>query len=147
MRWPHVSTIHSASAFDWPITVFGFAALSVETSTNRFAPYSTATSATTRVPSVLFRTASSGVRLHQRDVLVRRRVEDDAGAVLVEDLPELDGVLHVADDGRCGEAPVADELALDLEQRRLGVVEQHELRRADARDLAAELRPIEPPAP
>ena len=60
-RWPQVSTIHSASAFDWPITVFGFAALSVETSTKRFAPYSTATSATTRVPSVLFRTASSGL--------------------------------------------------------------------------------------
>ena len=59
-RWPQVSTIHSARAFDWPITVFGFAALSVETSTNRLAPYSTATSATTRVPIVLFRTASIG---------------------------------------------------------------------------------------
>ena len=40
------STIHSQSAFDCPITVFGFAALSVETSTKRFAPNSTATSAT-----------------------------------------------------------------------------------------------------
>ena len=59
-RWPHVSTIHSHSAFDWPITVFGLAALSVETSTNRRAPNSTATSASVRVPSVLLRTASSG---------------------------------------------------------------------------------------
>ena len=59
-RWPHVSTIHSQSAFDCPMTVCGFAALSVETSTNRFAPNSTATSATVRVPSVLLRTASSG---------------------------------------------------------------------------------------
>ena len=59
-RWPHVSTIHSASAFDWPITVRGFAALSVETRTKRLAPNSAATSATTRVPSVLLRTASIG---------------------------------------------------------------------------------------
>ena len=59
-RWPYVSTIHSHSAFDCPMTVFGFAALSVETSTNLFAPKSTATSATVRVPSVLLRTASSG---------------------------------------------------------------------------------------
>ena len=34
--------------------------MSVETSTNRFAPNSTAMSATVRVPSVLLRTASSG---------------------------------------------------------------------------------------
>ena len=59
-RWPHASTIHSHSAFDCPITVFGFTALSVETRTNRLAPNSTATSATFRVTSVLLRTASSG---------------------------------------------------------------------------------------
>ena len=59
-RCPHVSTIHSQSAFDWPMIVFGFAALSVETSTKRLAPNSTATSASVRVPSVLFRTASIG---------------------------------------------------------------------------------------
>ena len=59
-RWPKLSTIHSQTAFDWPITVFGFTALSVETSTNRSAPNSTATSATVRVASVLLRTASSG---------------------------------------------------------------------------------------
>ena len=41
-----------------------------------------------------------------------------------------DGVLHV---------PVVDQLALDLEQVVLGVVEQDQLARADARDLAAQL--------
>ena len=81
------------------------------------------------------------VRLHHRHVLVRRRVEDDARAVLVEHLPQLDRVLHVGDDGdRGAEAALADELALDLEQRRLGVVDEHELRRSEAGDLAAELR-------
>ena len=59
-RCPHVSTIHSQSAFDWPMIVLGFAALSVETSTKRLAPNSTATSAIVRVPSVLLRTASIG---------------------------------------------------------------------------------------
>ena len=50
-------------------------------------------------------------------------------------------VAHVADDGRGGEEPpLADELTLDLEERRLGVVEQDQLRRPDAGDLAAELR-------
>ena len=67
-------------------------------------------------------------------------MEDDAGPVLVEDLAELAGVLHVADDRGCGaEAALAHELSLDLEERRLGVVEQHELGGPDARDLPAEL--------
>ena len=59
-RCPQVSTIHSHSALDCPMIVFGLAALSVETSTNRLAPCSTATSASVRVPSVLLRTASIG---------------------------------------------------------------------------------------
>jgi hypothetical protein len=60
-RCPQPSTIHSHSAFDCPMTVFAFTALSVETSTKRFAPYSTAVSATVRVTSALLRTASSGL--------------------------------------------------------------------------------------
>ena len=69
-----------ASAFDWPITVFGFAALSVETSTNRLAPYSTATSASVARAERVVAHGLDRVRLHQRDVLVRGRVEDDARA-------------------------------------------------------------------
>ena len=42
------------------MTVFALTALSVETSTNRFAPTSTAASATMRVASALLRTDSSG---------------------------------------------------------------------------------------
>ena len=80
------------------------------------------------------------VRLHQRHVLVRRRVEDDCGPVLVEDLAHLHLVAGVGEHrgGRVEDALV-DELALDLEQPGLGVVDEHEPRRADARDLAAEL--------
>ena len=52
--------IHSQRAFDWPMTVFGLTALSVETSTKRDAPCSTAASATTFVASALLRTDSSG---------------------------------------------------------------------------------------
>ena len=81
------------------------------------------------------------IRLHHRDVLVRRRVEDDTRAVLVEDLAHLDAVLHVADDRGGGVKPaLVDELALDLEQRRLSVVDEDDPRRPDARDLPTELR-------
>ena len=58
--WPSVSMIHSQSAFDWPITVFGATALSVEISTNTSTPASAATCASVRVASELLRTASSG---------------------------------------------------------------------------------------
>ncbi len=54
------SMIHSHTAFDWPITFFGFAALSVEIRTKRSTPNSTATSASVRVASTLFETACSG---------------------------------------------------------------------------------------
>ncbi len=59
-RSPWEPTIHSQSVFDWPKTLFGLTALSVEMSTKRSTPCSTATSATTRVPSTLLRTDSSG---------------------------------------------------------------------------------------
>ena len=67
-------------------------------------------------------------------------MEDDRRAVLGEHLAHAlvllavgehgDGVEHVA---------VLDELAPDREEVVLGVVEQHQLARADARDLAAQL--------
>ena len=67
-------------------------------------------------------------------------MEDDAGPVLGEDLAHLDPVLDVGHDRHAGEEPaLAGELAVDLEQRRLGVVDQHEPRRAEAGELAAEL--------
>ncbi len=59
-RWPVASTIHSAIAFDAPITVRGLTALSVEIRTKRSAPAAAAVSAVTRVAIALLRTASSG---------------------------------------------------------------------------------------
>ncbi len=80
------------------------------------------------------------VLLHQVHVLVRGRMEDDRGPVLGEHLAHplallavgehRDGVEHVA---------VLDELTADLEEVVLGVIEQHQPARTDARDLAAEL--------
>ncbi len=52
--------IHSHNAFDWPITVFGLTALSVEISTKRSTSKSAASSATIFVATTLFRTDSSG---------------------------------------------------------------------------------------
>ena len=58
---PAASTIHSAIAFEAPITVRGLTALSVETRTKRSQPEATAVSAVTLVAIALLRTASSGL--------------------------------------------------------------------------------------
>ena len=141
-RWPNDSTIHSQSAFDWPITVFGLTALSVEMKTNRSTPNSAASSTRMRVPDHVVAHRLERMRLQHRDVLVRRGVEDDGRLVLLEDLaPERLSVLDVDElRQRGGEAALADELALDLEERPLGVVDEDQPRRAHPRDLAAELR-------
>ena len=138
-RCPHASTIHSQSAFDCPITVLAFTALSVDTRTNCSAPNSTATSATVRVTRALLRTASERVRLHQRHVLVGRGVEHHPGVVLLEDLAHLRRVARVGEHGGRVESALVHELALDLEEPGFAVVDEDEARRADARQLAAEL--------
>jgi hypothetical protein len=67
-------------------------------------------------------------------------VEDDLGPVALEDLPELGAVPAVGEHRHArGEVALLDELALDLEERRLRRVDEHEPRRLHARDLAAEL--------
>ena len=58
---PAASTIHSAIAFEAPITVFGLTALSVEISTKRSTSEAAAVSAVIRVAIALLRTASSGL--------------------------------------------------------------------------------------
>jgi hypothetical protein len=60
-RWRADSTIHSAIAFEAPMTVRGLTALSVEMSTKRSQPATAAVSAVTRVAIALLRTASSGL--------------------------------------------------------------------------------------
>ena len=135
------STAHSASALEAPMTVAGSTALSVETRTKVRTPESPGDARHHARGERVVAHRLDRVALHQPDVLVGGGVEDDGGAVLGEDLahPLLplavrqhrDGVQRVA---------VLDQLALDLEQVVLGVVEQDQAARPDARDLAAELR-------
>jgi len=68
-------------------------------------------------------------------------VEDDSRLVALEDLAHLGAALAVGQDrdGR-REAALVDQLALDLEQGRLALVDQHQPLRPEPRDLAAELR-------
>ena len=97
----------------------GSTALSVEMSTNRSAPNSTATSATAACREHVVPHGLERVRLHQRHVLVRRGVEDDLGPVALEDLPQLRAVAAVGEHRHArGELALVDELALDLEERR-----------------------------
>ena len=122
------------------MTVAGATALSVETSTNAPTPYSPATVVSARVASALLRTASTGLSSISADVLVGGGVEDDLRPVLGEDLAHPLLVLDVGQHrDREADVALADELALDLEQVRLAVVEQHEPARVHARDLAAQL--------
>jgi hypothetical protein len=80
------------------------------------------------------------VRLHERDVLVGGRVEDDIGAVAVEEPPDLHPVLDVGEHGYGRrEAPLVLQLALDRHERVLGVLHEDDLRGAERGDLAAEL--------
>ena len=57
------------------------------------------------------------VRLHQRHVLVRSRVEDDRRLVALEDLSQLRRLPRRRARARGRETSLVDELALDLEQR------------------------------
>ena len=119
-------TSHSQSAFDWPSTLRGSTALSVETSTNTCVPHSWATSAATRVASRLLRTAFQRVRLDQGHMLVRRSVEDDARLVVLEDLSESGAILDVGENGHDSrEVTLVHEFAVDLEQVVLSVIDKH----------------------
>ncbi len=81
------------------------------------------------------------VELEHADVLVRRGVEHDLRLVLGEDLAHLRAVAGVREDGDARvEVALVDQLALDLEQRRLALVDQDQPRDAEPRQLAAELR-------
>ena len=74
-------------------------------------------------------------------MLVRGRVEDDARPVALEDLAQPLAIADVGDHGHARrEAAVVDELALDLEERRLRLVDEDQPRCARPRRLAAELR-------
>ncbi len=80
------------------------------------------------------------VRLRQRDVLLRRGVEDDVGALRLEDARHRGLVGHVADDrAHLGRPETPTELLVDVEERRLGPLEEHDATRAQRRDLAAQL--------
>ena len=81
------------------------------------------------------------IRLHQGHVLVRGRVEDDGGPVALEELAHLGGVLHVRErGGRGGEVPLVLEARARLDERVLGVVDEHDPLGAERRRLPAELR-------
>ena len=121
----------------------GSTALSVETSTKRSASNSTATSATTRVASDVVAHGLDRVRLHQRHVLVRRGVEDDRGLVALEDLAASSARLPTSASTAAhgGEAAlVARARARSRTARVSALLDEDEPRRAEARDLAAELR-------
>src|SRR5207244_1083641 len=80
------------------------------------------------------------VRLEERNVLVRGRVEDHARAVPLEDLAHLGAVAAVAEHGGDRlEVALPDELTLDRKQGCLRLLDEDEARGFDAGDLTAKL--------
>jgi len=72
-------------------------------------------------------------------------VEDDRRPVALEDLPHARGTLDVREHwDRRGEVAVVQELPLDLEERRLAMVDEDQPPRGDTGDLPAELRADRP---
>ena len=133
------------------MTVAGSTALSVETSTNA---RDAALAGDARHQPRGERVVAHGldrVGLHEPDVLVGGGVEDDGRAVLGEDLAHPLALLAVGQHGgerRGMDVAVVLELALDLEEVVLGVVEQDEPRAAPTRAIWRQSsEPIEPPAP
>ncbi len=74
-------------------------------------------------------------------MLVRGRVEQNLRPVALEDLAHLRAVATVRQNGdRRREAAVVRELALDLEQRRLALVDEHTARTRDDHGLVLDVR-------
>ncbi len=122
------------------MTVAGFTALSVETSTN--VPDADLAGDPRHEPRGQGVVAHrlDRVQLHHRDVLVGRGVEDDVRPVLGEHLAHPLLLLAVGQDrDRGADVAILLELAQDLEQVVLGVVDQDEPARAHPGDLAAQL--------
>ncbi len=72
-------------------------------------------------------------------------MEDDRRPVALEDLPHARGTLDVREHwDRRGEVAVVQELPLDLEERRLAMVDEDQPPRGDTGDLPAELRADRP---
>ena len=124
------------------MTVAARTALSVETSTKRLTPASPATRADQARGERVVAHGLDRVELHEADMLVGGRVEDDRRAVLGEHLSHPLALLAVGEHGRERggvDVAVVLELALDAEEVLLRVVEKHEPPRRDARDLPAQL--------
>ena len=80
------------------------------------------------------------VGLHQRHVLVGGGVEDDVGLEALHHLEHPVALLAVGENRLDpGEVPLGGELAVDLEEVVLGVIEQDQQPRSDPGDLAREL--------
>ena len=140
VRCPNASTISSQTAFDWPITVFAFTALSVEIEDEAAraeldGDLGERSRGERVVPHRLDR-----VGLDQRHVLVRRGVEDDRRPVGLEDLAHLRRFFTSASTGSAAGKPRSSTSSRSI-SKRAGSAWSTRMSRAgaDARDLPAEL--------
>src|SRR5246127_53066 len=131
------STAHSAHAFEAPLTVAGRPPPRVDRGEHegRHAQLAGDLRHQARRQGVVADRLDR-IGLHHRDVLVGGSVEDDAGAVLGEHLAHPLLLLAVRQHrDRHPHVTLVLELAANLKQVVLGVIDEHELPRAHARNL------------
>ena len=134
--WSASLFAHSCECSRPPITVAGLTALSVEISTKRATPSSPREPRHESRRKCVVADRLDGVELHHRHVLVGGGVEDHGRVVLGDHLAHPLLLLAVGEH-RDGDPDVAVllELARDLKQVVLGVVEQDQPPRADAEQI------------
>ena len=109
---------------------------------NRSTPHSSAAWASSRVPAHVVLDGLARILLHQRHVLVRRRVEDDLGFELTHHLFDTNRIGDVADH-RVQAEPLVRILELDTNrvQAVLVALEHHQRGRLEPGNLPAQLGP------
>ena len=119
----------------------GFTALSVEISTMAETPAARAASATLRVPAALVSRSSSGFSSPIGTCLSAAAWKTSSGCSSSITRRSRELIAHIGDHGATRHGGMAlAELEIDLPQRELAAVEQHDALRPEGCDLAGELR-------
>ena len=143
---PALATIHSAAALVLPRTLVASTALSVEKKTRRRTPARSAAATTAAVPSTFVATASTGCSSSSGTCLYAAAWKTTSGRCLFEHVHRARQAAHVGEHGHDLDSRIA-QVAGELDERRLCLLDEDKAPRAGASHAPAELRPDRPGRP
>jgi hypothetical protein len=147
-RVPYAWMIHSHNAFDWPSRFFGFAALSVDTSTKRLVSNSTAISASAFVARTLLRAASIGFASSSGTCLYAAAWKTTAGRYFSKTCRIFAGLPTSASTGSAAGKPRTSTSSRSISNSAGSELSTRTIRLAPTRATWRQSSaPIEPPAP